>query len=216
MQRNSPKTVTDKISVSKHKKRLIIEDITATLLYLQLNLIEQSNIETEVRMELQGHETNVNHLQDCLKKEKLRNDRLMELLRGVDSSPEEDSPRTDLNNRGSVTQSINPILLQYKWDLVVFGSLNNDVSSSYEELSTTYKKCLKQLSKKDKQMRSAMHEREMLMSKYDLLYEKYKYLQKQLEELCCKYLHLQSRKNEEIFKLRAFIMESMCGNRNFQ
>lgn len=115
MQRNStPKAVARKNSVSKDKKRLIIDDITTTLLYLQLNLIEQSNMETEVRLELQGHETSVNHLQDCLRKEKLRNERLMELLRGVDSSPEEDSPRQDPNNRGAVTQSINPILLQYK------------------------------------------------------------------------------------------------------
>lgn len=93
---------------------MIIEDITATLLYLQLNLIEQSNMETEVRMEFQGHDNNMHHLEDCLKKEQLRNERLMELLRGVDSSPEEDSPRQDPNNRSSVTQSINPILLQYK------------------------------------------------------------------------------------------------------
>lgn len=114
MQRNSPKSVTDKISVSKHKKRIIIEDITTTLLYLQLNLIEQGNMETEVRLETKGHENSVNHLQDCLRKEQLRNDRLMELLRGVDSSPDEDSPRQDPNNRSSVTQSMNPILLQYK------------------------------------------------------------------------------------------------------
>lgn len=85
---------------------------------------------------------------------------------------------------------------------------------SYEELSTTYKKCLKQMSKKEKQVRSAVHEREILMAKYDLLYEKYKFLQKQLEELCCKYLHLQSKKNEEISKLRAFIVESMSGGRD--
>lgn len=83
-------------------------------------------------------------------------------------------------------------------------------------MSSSYKKCLKQLSKKEKQMRSAVHERELLMAKYDLLYEKYKYLQKQLEELCCKYLHLQSKKNEEIFKLRAFIMESTGGKKGFQ
>lgn len=114
MQSNSPKSVTDKISVSKHKKRIIIEDITTTLLYLQLNLIEQGNMEKEVRLEFQGHENSVNHLQDCLKKEQLRNERLMELLRGVDSSPEEDSPRQELNNRSPMTQSINPILLQYK------------------------------------------------------------------------------------------------------
>lgn len=112
MRKNLSRTVTDKNSVSKHKKRLIIEDITTTLLYLQLNLIEQSNMETEVRMELQGHETSVNHLQDCLQKEKLRNERLMELLRGVDSSPEEESPRQE---RGpTVAASMNPILLQYK------------------------------------------------------------------------------------------------------
>lgn len=111
MQRSLSKTATDQISVAKHKKRLIIEDITTTLFYLQLNLLEQSNMESEVRMEIQGHETNVTHLQDCLKKEKLRNERLMKLLRGVDSSPEEDSPRQD---RGPVTQSMNPILLQYK------------------------------------------------------------------------------------------------------
>lgn len=92
--------------------------------------------------------------------------------------------------------------------------MNSISFHSYEELSTTYKKCLKQLSRKDKQMRSAVHDREILMAKYDLLYEKYKFLQKQLEELCCKYLHLQSKKNEEIFKLRAFIVESMGGGRN--
>lgn len=114
MHRNPPKPVSDQISVPKHKKRMIIEDLTTTLLYLQLNLIEQSNMETEVRMEFKGHETNVNHLQDCLKKEKLRNQRLMELLRGVDSSPEEDSPRQNPNIRGAVTQSMNPVLLQYK------------------------------------------------------------------------------------------------------
>lgn len=87
---------------------------------------------------------------------------------------------------------------------------------SFEELSTTYKKCLKQLSKKEKQMRSAVHDREVLIAKYDLLYEKFKFLQKQLEEICCKYLHLQSKKNEEISKLRAFIMESMCGKASFE
>lgn len=88
--------------------------------------------------------------------------------------------------------------------------------SSYEELSNTYKKCLKQLAKKDKQMRSAVHDKEVLFAKYDLLYEKYKYLQNQLEELCCKYLNLQASKNEEIYKLRAFIMESMSGKKHPQ
>ena len=100
--------------VSKHRKQEIIQDITSTLLYLQLNLIEQSYMEAEIKMALQSRDTNINHLQDCLKNEKMRNERLMELLRGVDSSPEEESPRKEITNRGAVSSCLNPILLQYK------------------------------------------------------------------------------------------------------
>lgn len=74
--------------------------------------------------------------------------------------------------------------------------------SRYDELSLSYRRCLKDLAKKDKQLKLVNNENETLRTKLDDLQKKYRELHGKMEIVCCKYLYLHNRKDEEIIRLR--------------
>lgn len=76
--------------------------------------------------------------------------------------------------------------------------LNFFTHCRYDELSTSYKQCRRQLLKKEKQVAICKCEKERLQAQYDQLMDEYRSTQKRFEGLCCRYLRLQKRKNLEV------------------
>ncbi|KAM7357870.1 uncharacterized protein ACRADG_003040 [Cochliomyia hominivorax] len=138
-------------------------------------------------MTLDKQTENLSDLKICLRNEKQRNKRLINLMLSEDSKSSEDGidEEYDKVGKGYVNEPfdyISPLLMQQR----------------YEDLSCSYNLCRKQLLKRDQELKIYKCEKELLESKYDKLLIKYKGNQKSLEYN----VHLRKLKNYKIHYLQ--------------
>ncbi|CAD7081475.1 unnamed protein product [Hermetia illucens] len=165
----------------------VLTDIQTTLSDLQESLSESRKLERRLKLALGEQTVRSSQLEDTLKRERTRNEKLLEVMRGVDSSSStttprgSDSPLSTLHDNKNILDTVSPILMQYR----------------YDELSLSHKRCLKILSRKESLLKTALSEKESIQAKYDDLLVQFQKLQKKTEVLCCKYFTLRAKKTEE-------------------
>ncbi|EDV97722.1 uncharacterized protein LOC6556930 [Drosophila grimshawi] len=173
----------------KQTVELILDKVSE----LEHTLYEDQQHEFQLRMAVERQTERIHELNFSLDTEKQRNNRLVQLLRGVDTESSSDSePETQLLNgmrlhsRDELHGSISPLLMQQR----------------YEELSASNRQTHRQLAKKDKALKLLKCDLEVLRGKYDSMYDDYRSEQRRLETLCGRYLHMQQKKKQQIFILK--------------
>ncbi|XP_016958906.2 uncharacterized protein LOC108030527 [Drosophila biarmipes] len=170
-----------------------IQQILRLVNELEHTIREDQQQEFKLRMALDRQTERVQELVFSLDSEKKRNGRLVQLLRGIDTSssdesdPEEKLPNgSHVNYIGELRDSISPLLMQQR----------------YDELSVSHRQSRRQLAKKDKALKVLKCETEQLHSKYDQLFDEYRGEQRRFEMLCARYIQMQMKKKQEIFNLK--------------
>uniref|UniRef100_A0A1B0F9B9 Uncharacterized protein n=1 Tax=Glossina morsitans morsitans TaxID=37546 RepID=A0A1B0F9B9_GLOMM len=188
--------------------KAFVGKILHTVSELEHYLVEDHQQDYKLRMALERQKERVSDLSTSLANEKRRNKRLVDLIRNVDSvtSEEEELGNGDRNSNKDRTLRNGRGVVQ-RWPLNASNEAYESISpllmhQRYDELSTSYKQCRRQLLKKEKQVAICKCEKERLQAQYDQLMDEYRSTQKRFEGLCCRYLRLQKRKNLEIQQLR--------------
>lgn len=99
-----------------------VEEILLKISELEHTLYENQQQEFDLRMALEQQAERINELDFSLDTEKMRNQRLVHLLRGIDTdSPSDSEPETEMLNglrlqssAGEVYGSISPLLMQQR------------------------------------------------------------------------------------------------------
>lgn len=99
-----------------------VEEILLKISELEHTLYENQQQEFDMRMALEQQTERINELDFSLDTEKMRNQRLVHLLRGIDTdSPSDSEPETDMlnglrmqSNAGEMYGSISPLLMQQR------------------------------------------------------------------------------------------------------
>ncbi|KAH8351700.1 hypothetical protein KR059_012922 [Drosophila kikkawai] len=172
----------------------IVEHILRKVNQLEHTLYEDHQREFRLRMALERQTERVQELSFSLDTEKQRNGRLVQLLRGVDTSggegsePEERVDRwSPVKSAGDLYNSISPLLMQQR----------------YDELSVSHRQSCRQLAKKEKALKVLKSETEQLHSKYEQLFDEYRSEQRRFEMLCSRYMETQLKKKQEIYNLKS-------------
>ncbi|XP_017112453.1 uncharacterized protein LOC108136032 [Drosophila elegans] len=170
-----------------------IQQILRLVSELEHTIREDQQQEFKLRMALDRQTERVNELLFSLDTEKQRNGRLVQLLRGIDTSSSGDSDPEDkipsgsnVKSIGDLYNSISPLLMQQR----------------YDELSVSHRQSRRQLAKKDKALKVLKCETEQLHSKYDQLFDEYRSEQRRFELLCARYIQMQMKKKQQIFNLK--------------
>ncbi|KAL9902814.1 uncharacterized protein ACN2A1_003991 [Glossina fuscipes fuscipes] len=188
--------------------KAFVGKILHTVSELEHYLVEDHQQDYKLRMALEHQKERVSDLSSSLANEKRRNKRLVDLIRSVDSvtSEEEELGNDDRNSKKDRALKNGRSVVQ-RWPLNTSNEAYESISpllmhQRYDELSTSYKQCRRQLLKKEKQVAICKCEKERLQAQCDQLMDEYRSSQKRFEGLCCRYLRLQKRKNYEIQQLR--------------
>lgn len=72
----------------------------------------------------------------------------------------------------------------------------------YDELTLSLKKSIKSQRQKEKQVKILLTENIQNQTDFDEMKIKFREMMERMEIICCKYLNLQERKDEELFRLR--------------
>uniref|UniRef100_W8BDW4 Uncharacterized protein n=1 Tax=Ceratitis capitata TaxID=7213 RepID=W8BDW4_CERCA len=190
-------TCTNKSPVAQPQTYNLVQQIIQTIGELENTILEDRQNDFNLRVAYERQTEKLKNMCHSLDKEKERNVRLMELIRGEDhASVSEDDEVDNALSRCNATErwscsseayeSISPLLMQQR----------------YDELSISYKQCRRQLIKKEKLLKLSRCETETAKARYDNLLDEYLLAQKRLEQVCFKYLQLQAQKNLEIQRLR--------------
>ncbi|EDV52105.1 uncharacterized protein LOC6544317 [Drosophila erecta] len=170
-----------------------VQQILRLVNELEHTIHEDRQQEFKLRMALDRQTERVQELVFSLDTEKKRNGRLVQLLRGIDSSssaesdPEEIRPSgSHVNSIGELYDSISPLLMQQR----------------YDELSVSHRQSRRQLAKREKALKVLKCETEELHSKYDELFDEYRSEQRRFEMLCTRYIQMQLKKKQQIFNLK--------------
>ncbi|EDW99858.1 uncharacterized protein LOC6534475 [Drosophila yakuba] len=170
-----------------------VQQILRLVNELEHTIHEDRQQEFKLRMALDRQTERVQELVFSLDTEKKRNGRLVQLLRGIDSSssgesdPEERGPSgSHVNSIGELYDSISPLLMQQR----------------YDELSVSHRQSRRQLAKREKALKVLKCETEELHSKYDELFDEYRSEQRRFEMLCTRYIQMQLKKKQQIFNLK--------------
>lgn len=185
-------------SVEEHEKveeeaRETDEDekksLKSTLSELQLNLIESQKYERELRIALAAQIQRTNELQEELKKERNRTEKLYDVIKDLSFDDDENddcltnsTPPSAFNDLKSSFETVSPMLMQYK----------------YDELKLQYQRCMKIITRKDKILKKTLQENDQLQIEFNSLKNIYKTIQQRTEVICCKYLKLKIKKEEEV------------------
>ncbi|KAH8404508.1 hypothetical protein KR222_009381, partial [Zaprionus bogoriensis] len=184
-----------KLSAHRPAYKQTVEEILQKVSELEHTLYEDQRQEFKLRMALEQQTERVNELDFSLDTEKLRNQRLVQLLRGIDSDSPSDSdnePETEmlsglrLQSSGEIYGSISPLLMQQR----------------YDELSASHRQTHRQLAKKEKALKLLKCDLEELRGQHDSLLGDYRSEQSRLEALCARYVHLQQKKKSQICLLK--------------
>ncbi|XP_017086231.1 uncharacterized protein LOC108118184 [Drosophila eugracilis] len=164
-----------------------IQQILRLVNELEHTIHEDQRQEFKLRMALNRQTERVEELVFSLDTEKKRNGRLVQLLKGIDtSSSDESDPGDRVKTIGELYDSISPLLMQQR----------------YDELSVSHRQSRRQLAKKEKALKVLKCETEQLHSKYDQLFDEYRSEQRRFEMLCTRYIQMQLKKKQEIFNLK--------------
>ncbi|XP_062133660.1 uncharacterized protein LOC133843911 [Drosophila sulfurigaster albostrigata] len=160
---------------------------------LEHTLYEDQQLEFKLRMALERQTERVHELNFSLDTEKERNERLVQLLRGVDTDSCSDSePEAEglnalvLHSKGNLFESISPLLMQQR----------------YDELSTSHRQIHRLLAKKDKAMMLLKCDLEELRCKYDAVVNDQRNEERRLEALWTRFQHMQQKKKQQICILK--------------
>ncbi|KAH8296496.1 hypothetical protein KR054_007081, partial [Drosophila jambulina] len=171
----------------------IVEQILRKVSQLEHTLYEDHQHEFRLRMALERQTERVQELAFSLDTEKQRNGRLVQLLRGIDTSGGEGSEpeekfvrRSPVQSAGDLYDSISPLLMQQR----------------YDELSVSHRQSCRQLAKKEKALKILKCETEELQSKYEQLFDEYRSEQRRFELLCSRYMEAQLKKKQQIHNLK--------------
>ncbi|XP_030570107.1 uncharacterized protein LOC115769436 [Drosophila novamexicana] len=173
----------------KQTVHLILDKVSE----LEHTLYEDQQREFKLRMALEHQTERIHELNFSLDTEKQRNERLVQLLRGVDSdSSSESEPESQLLNgmrlhtKDELYGSISPMLMQQR----------------YDELQASHRQTHRQLAKKDKAIKLLQCDLEVLRGKYDSICNDYRSEHRRLEALCTRYMHMQQKKKQQICILK--------------
>uniref|UniRef100_A0A1A9WYW5 Uncharacterized protein n=1 Tax=Glossina brevipalpis TaxID=37001 RepID=A0A1A9WYW5_9MUSC len=183
--------------------KALVGKILHTVFELEHYLVEDHQQDYKLRMALERQKERACDLSTSLANEKRRNKRLVNLIRSVDSvtSEEELVDGDRKSNEDKAVRNSREVI--QRWPLNAYNEAYESISpllmhQRYDELSTSYKQCRRQLLKKEKQVVRCKCETERLQARYDQLVEEFRTSQKRVESVCCRYLHLQKRKNYEV------------------
>ncbi|XP_017138466.1 uncharacterized protein LOC108153172 [Drosophila miranda] len=179
------------LNQSRHPYKEMIQQILYQVSELEHTFYEDQQQEFKLRMALERQSDRIQELHFSLDTEKQRNSRLVQLLRGIDSSgesePEERMPSgSHVQSIGEIFESISPLLMQQR----------------YDELSVSHRQSRRQLAKKEKAHRLLKCETEELQAKYDQLFDEYRNEQRRVETLCSRFLQIHSMKKKQIDNLK--------------
>ncbi|XP_037720698.1 uncharacterized protein LOC119554041 isoform X1 [Drosophila subpulchrella] len=180
------------LSKNQNPHQQTIQQILRLVNELEHTIHEDQQQEFKLRMALDRQTERVQELMFSLDSEKKRNGRLVQLLRGIDTSSSGESDPEERMQSGShvkyreLCDSISPLLMQQR----------------YDELSVSHRQSRRQLAKKDKALKVLKCETEQLHSKYDQLFDEYRGEQRRFEMLCARYIQMQMKKKQQIFNLK--------------
>ncbi|XP_022226126.1 uncharacterized protein LOC111076589 [Drosophila obscura] len=175
----------------RHPCKQIIEQILYQVSELEHTFYEDQQQEFKLRMTLERQSDRIQELHFSLDTEKQRNSRLVQLVRGMETSgesePEERMPNgSHVKSIGDLYESISPLLMQQR----------------YDELSVSHRQSRRQLARKEKAHRLLKCETEQLQAKYDHLFDEYRNEQRRVETLCSRFLQIHSIKKKQIHNLK--------------
>ncbi|TDG42847.1 hypothetical protein AWZ03_010756 [Drosophila navojoa] len=183
----------DQLNERRQPYRETVELILDKVSELEHTLYEDQQQEFKLRMALERQTERIHELHFSLDTEKQRNERLVQLLRGVDSdSCSESEPESQLlsgiriDSKGELYGSISPILMQQR----------------YDELHSSYRQAHRLLAKKDKTIKMLRCDLEVLRGKYDSICSDYRNEHRRLNALYTRYMHLQQKKKQQVFILK--------------
>ncbi|XP_023305749.2 uncharacterized protein LOC111687537 isoform X1 [Lucilia cuprina] len=168
-------------------EELNFDSIYQTISQLEHYLIEDHREDYKLRMALDRQTERVLDLQVCLRNERQRNKRLVDLILSVDKWPSEEEDEGEDNKIktkfvNECCATISPLLMQQR----------------HEDLISSYNICRKQLLNYDKELKIHKCELELLQSNYDKLLYEYKQSQNRLERIYQHYLRSKRIKNHKI------------------
>lgn len=173
--------------------KLTVQQILQKVNELEHTLYEDQQQEFKLRMALERQTEQIHELSFSLDTEKERNERLVQLLRGIDTDSCSDSePETQMLNgirvqsKGELVSSISPLLMQQR----------------YDELSASHHQTHRQLAKKEKAIKLLKCDLEELRGKFNSVLGDYRKEQRRLETLSTRYLHMQQKKKQQICILK--------------
>ncbi|BFF96464.1 uncharacterized protein DMAD_05103 [Drosophila madeirensis] len=175
----------------RHTFKKMIEQIHYQVSELQHTFYEDQQQEFKLRMALERQSDRIQELYFSLDTEKQRNSRLVQLLRGMETSGESDSEEmtpsgSHVKSIGDLYESISPLLMQQR----------------YDELSVSHRQSRRQLARKEKAHRLLKCETEQLQAKYDHLFDEYRNEQRRVETLCSRFMQIHSIKKKQIHNLK--------------
>ncbi|XP_016995097.2 LOW QUALITY PROTEIN: uncharacterized protein [Drosophila takahashii] len=183
------------LSKNQNPYQQTIQQILQLVNELEHTIYEDRQQEFKLRMALDRQTERVQELVFSLDKEKKRNGRLAQLLRGIDTSSDAESDpeekvisgsHRNVKSIGDLYDSISPLLMQQR----------------YDELSISHRQSRRQLAKKEKALKVLKCETEQLHSKYDELFDEYRGEQRRFEVLCARYIQMQLKRKQQIFNLK--------------
>ncbi|KAL7733037.1 hypothetical protein ACLKA6_002839 [Drosophila palustris] len=171
-----------------------VEQILQKVSELEHTLFEDQQQEFKLRMALDRQSEQIHELHFSLDTEKERNERLVQLLRGIDTDSCSDSEPEEqimlngmrMQSKGELFGSISPLLMQQR----------------YDELSASHRQTHRQLAKKEKAMKLLKCDLEEWRGKHDSVLDDYRNEQRRLETLCKQYVHMQQKKKQQICILK--------------
>ncbi|XP_034482098.1 uncharacterized protein LOC117787635 [Drosophila innubila] len=191
-QRCLPNAVNE-INQRRQPYKHTVEQILQKVSELEHTLYEDQQQEFKLRMALERQTEQIHDLNFSLDTEKERNERLVQLLRGIDTDSCSDSePEAQMLNdirvqsKGELFGSISPLLMQQR----------------YDELSASHRQTHRQLAKKEKAIKLLRCDLEELRGKHDSVLDEFRNEQRRLETLCKRYLHMQHKKKQQICILK--------------
>ncbi|KAH8307153.1 hypothetical protein KR044_006060, partial [Drosophila immigrans] len=183
----------DELSKRQQPYKHTVSQILQKVSELEHTLYEDQQQEFKLRMALERQTERVHELNFSLDTERERNERLVQLLRGVDTDSSSDSEldteglnNMRLHSKGDIFESISPLLMQQR----------------YDELSASHRRTHRLLAKKDNAMKLLQCDLEELRSKHDAVVDDCRNGERRLEELWTRFLHMQQKKKEQICILK--------------
>ncbi|XP_065362289.1 uncharacterized protein LOC135955849 [Calliphora vicina] len=188
--RHCNKPISFREEQSPHNEELNFNTIWHTISQLEHYLREDHRQNYKLRMALDRQTERVLDLHACLRNEKQRNKRLVDLILTGDNwssvEVQEEDEKVTSKFVNESYETISPLLMHQR----------------YEELSCSYNVCRKQLLKLDKELKVYKCKSEIQQSKYENLLQEYKQAQKRLERIYSHCLRLEKSKNYKIHYLQ--------------